>query len=322
MPPTLALAAAVRTGAALVRRDAREALELRGADRLRFLNGLMTCDVKALAPGQGCYGFFTDGKGRVLADAAVLALGDRLLLDVPGGLGEALAAHLGRYVIADRVEIARRPELVALTLAGPRAAAVAGAGALAAPWSHEERVVAGVAVVLVREGRLGVDGFTGWVESPSAPALAVALAALPGVGTVSADELDGLRIEAGLGRFGRDFGPEHFPQETGADAVAVSYTKGCYLGQEIVARIHYRGGVQRALRGLRFGGDVPPLGTVVSAADGREAGTVTSAVVSPRFGPIGLAVLHQRVGEAGAEVALATGDRATLAALPFAAAAS
>src|SRR5690349_19187176 len=98
--------AALRTGVALVDPPARDLLEVAGADRLRFLNGLVTCEVKGLAVGAGRYGFFTDLKGRVLADVVVLALEDRLLLALPAGSGPAMAAHLRKYVIADRVEVA------------------------------------------------------------------------------------------------------------------------------------------------------------------------------------------------------------------------
>src|SRR5436190_18548631 len=111
----------LRDGAGLVEPPPSDLLELAGPDRLRFLNGLVTCEVKGLAEGEGRYGFFTDLKGRVLADAVILALADRLRLELPAGSGPAIAAHLRKYVIADRVEVAERSDLVALTLAGPRA---------------------------------------------------------------------------------------------------------------------------------------------------------------------------------------------------------
>ena len=307
---------ALRAGAALVARPASDLLELAGPDRLRFLNGLVTCEVKGLAAGAGRYGFFTDLKGRVLADVAVLALDDRLVLELAAGSGPAMAAHLRKYVIADRVEVAEQPDRVPITLAGPLAGTVLAGELPAERWSHAAREIAGAGVLLVREGRLGVEAFTCWTSSSAAPAVRGALEALTGVGRASAAALDTERIRGGIGRFGQDFGPEHFPQETGAEAMGVSYTKGCYLGQEIVARIHYRGGVQRGLRGLRFAGDPPPLGTAV-LAEGRESGTVTSLAVTRDLGTIGLAVLHQRVGSAGSAVELATGGAALVVDLPF-----
>lgn len=315
---------ALKHGCALVDRGRATHLELTGADRQRFLNGLVTCDVKTLAAGQGCYGFFTDGKGRVLADVVVLVLADRLRLLVPAGQEESIAAHLRKYIIADRVEASVVAGGVAFTLAGPRAAEVFAANVPVDAWASAAATFAGCAVLLVREGRLGVAGVTCWVAGADADVEAVRAFLLAASGAVTAGvaALDVVRIEAGIGRWGRDFGAEHFPQETGAEAAAVSYSKGCYLGQEVVARIHYRGGVQRALRGLRFEesttapGVLPAVGSAV-LADGRESGELTSVTRSDVLGTIGLAVLHQRVGEAGARVALASGELATLAALPF-----
>lgn len=307
---------ALRAGAALVDRPASDLLELSGPDRLRFLNGLVTCEVKGLAEGAGRYGFFTDLKGRVLADVVILALTDRLVLDLPAGSGPAMAAHLRKYVIADRVEVAESPDRMPVTLAGPLAGSVLAGELPAEPWSHRSREIAGENVTLVREGRLGVEAFTCWTSASAAPAVRGALEALAGVGRASAAALDVARIRAGIGRFGQDFGPEHFPQETGAEAMGVSYTKGCYLGQEIVARIHYRGGVQRGLRGLRFAGEPPALGTAV-LAEGRESGTVTSLATTSDLGAIGLAVLHQRVGAAGSSVQPSSGGSAIVVDLPF-----
>lgn len=310
-------------GCALIDRGRRPFLALTGADRQRFLNGLVTCDVKALVPGQGCYGFFTDGKGRVLADVVVLALADRLLLQVPSGQEETIAAHLRKYIIADRVEVSATADDVAFTLAGPRAAAVLGADVPADPWASASATVGGCSALLVREGRLGVPGITCRVAGADASRFLAVLLAAPEAVLADAEVLEVARIAAGIGRFGQDFGSEHFPQETGAEQTAVSYTKGCYLGQEVVARIHYRGGVQRALRGLRFDGSatalgvLPALGSAVMS-DGRDSGRLTSVTRSPALGTIGLAVLHQRVGDDGAAVELETGEVATLAALPFA----
>jgi folate-binding protein YgfZ len=220
------------------------------------------------------------------------------------------------------VEIAERDDLAATTVAGPRAETVLAVELPRERWSHTASILDGVAVDVVREGRLGVAGFTCWASRGDGPRLETALAGHPDVTRVGFDALDEARIVAGIGRCSQDFGHENFPQETGAEADGVSYSKGCYLGQEVVARIHYRGGVQRALRGLRFPGGAPPVGTAVLASDGREAGVVTSTIVTPAHGAIGLAVLHQRVGEAGASVALANGGGAELTPLPFVTAAS
>lgn len=312
----LAEAAALRDRAAIVDRSYVGRLALVGADRQRFLNGLVTCDVKALTTGRGAYGFFTDPKGRVLADLVVVALAEALWLELPPGSSAAIAAHLRKYIIADRVEVLELEDRVPLTLAGPQAAAALGEPPLDDAWQQCSLEIAGASVICVREGRLGVPGFTLWVQAADAAPVRRELLGRESVLPAGFDALEMVRVEGGVSRYGQDFGAEHFPQETGAEAAAVSYTKGCYLGQEVVARIHYRGGVQRALRGLRFAGDPPPLGTQV-LGEGRESGAITSIARSPRCGAIGLGVLHQRVGEVGSEVRLENGEPATLVALPF-----
>lgn len=305
---------ALTGGAALVDRWPVGRLRLTGPDRARFLGGLVTCDVKALGPGRGVYGFFTSVKGRVLADVAVLAFADQLLLELPPGTAAEIAAHLGKYKIADRVEIELADDLAPLTVAGPKAAEALGIEVPEAPWSSVETEIAGVPARLVRQGHLGVDGLTLWVESVRAAALAEALLARAGGELVPAgsEALETVRVEAGIPRFGADFDADNFPQETGLGDEGVSYQKGCYLGQEVVARIHYRGGVNRGLRRLRLtpAGAAPPPGAAL-LHDGRPAGRLGSAVRSPSTGEwIGLAVLHQRAADAGTVLEIEGGGAA------------
>lgn len=323
---------ALREGCGLLDRSFVGRLELTGADRQRFLNGLVTCDVKALTPGAGAYGFFTAIKGKVLFDVAVLALADRLRLELPPGSEGAVAEHLSKYQIADRVEVSPLTATLPLTLAGPRAAevlaATGGGGDLAdlagAPWSSASAMLAGFEVVAVRQGLIGVPALTLWVAAADAAGLAEALLAAggpAGLVPVGVDAAEVVRSEAGIPRFGRDFGPDHFPQETGLDetAGAVSYTKGCYLGQEVVARIHYRGGVNRLLRGLRFeAGAGTPLPGAALLFEDREAGTATTVVSSPALGrTVGLAILHKRAATPGTILEVAGGGRAEVVELPF-----
>lgn len=284
-------------------------IELRGEDRRRFLNGLVTCDVGALSSSAGAYGFFTDRQGKILADAVVLALEDRLWIEVPASELAAIAAHLESYVIADRVEVRPAAGWRQVRLLGPAAEAVIGEAAPAgSPWSHREVSLGGARGRAVRLGRAGAPGIAVWALEDDARHLAGAIEAGAGDvalerGAVATHEI--LRVESGIARFGQDFGRQHFPQETGAEEEAVSYTKGCYLGQEIVARIHYRGQAQHAMRGLRFSAALPALGTSLEF-EGREVGRVTSAVLSPRRGgPIGLACLHRRGAEPGTRLACA-----------------
>ena len=286
-------------------------IEMLGADRLRFLNAYVTCEVKSLAPGEGAYGFLTSNQGRILADLVALAHEDRLWLQLPPGQEGAVLGHLKKYILADRVELRPLEDMVPLLLAGPRSTEALGDAELppAGDWHHHRARVHGTEVELQRTGRLGAEAWTLWVSAYIAPHLAESLLEVPGVEPVDFEALEIVRTEAGIPRFGRDFGPENFPQETGAEAEAVSYTKGCYLGQEVVARIHYRGGVQKVLRGLAFEGKVPETGTPL-VHDGREAGKVGTVVQSPALGAIGLAILHRRAAEPGTRLELPDGGTA------------
>jgi folate-binding protein YgfZ len=315
-------ARALRTGAGLLDRSWVGGLELTGADRQRFLHGLVTCDVKGLAPGAGAHGFFTQVKGRVLAEVLVLARADRLWLELPADAPGPLAEHLSKYRIADRVEVAPLAA-VALAVAGPRAAVVLAAAGLPAPaerWAHAAGTLAGLEVAVARHGRLGAEGFALWAPVEGAGAAVEALLAAGGaagvlpVGFLAAEAV---RVEAGVLRGGVDFGPDHFPQETGIDE-AVSYTKGCYLGQEVVARIHYRGGVHRSPRGLVFDDGCGAPGAAL-LHEGREAGTATTVVRSPALGrTVGLAILHERAAAAGTRLEVAGGGGAVVRELPLA----
>lgn len=315
---------ALRHGRALIDRSWVDHLELAGEDRRRFLNGQVTCDVKELATGHGTYGFFTSAKGRVEADVVVLAGDDRLLLELPRGLAPSIAERLRKYVIVDRVEVHAAPPTVSLALAGPGAAegleTLLGAGALPdTPWGHHPVTIAGLPVRLVRHPRLGVEAFV--LELAAADSDTVAetlLASIPDLRPAGYQALATIRVEAGIPWFGHDFGPDNFPQETGIDE-AVSYTKGCYLGQEVVARLHYRGQVSRQLRGLVVKGNVVPAAETEVLYEDRPAGTVTSSATSPELGrPVALALIQRRAFEPGTRVELAGGLEAEIRTLPLA----
>ncbi|HEV3456259.1 MAG TPA: glycine cleavage T C-terminal barrel domain-containing protein [Thermoanaerobaculia bacterium] len=319
---------ALRHGCGLADGAGADRLEMLGADRHRFLNAYVTCEVKGLAAGQGAYGFFTSAQGRILADVVMLEHGDRLWLELPPGQRETVAGHLRKYLIADRVEMRPLDEMLPLTLAGPAAAEVlAGPAGISPglalprePWSHARAMVQGMEVTVQRRERLGVPALSLWVSASLAEMLREELLAWSGgaVRSVGPEALEAVRTEAGVPRFGKDFGPQNFPQETGVEE-AVSYTKGCYLGQEVVARIHYRGGVQKALCGLVFDGPAVPAPGTALLYEGREAGTLGTAVHSPALDrPAGLAILHRRAAAAGSRLELGGGGgSAEVRALPL-----
>jgi folate-binding protein YgfZ len=274
-------------------------LTLSGEDRLRLLNGLVTCEVKGLAVGRGVHGFFTDVKGHVLADVVVWAVVDGLRLEVPLSQRQAIAAHIARYVVADRVEIEPSDDQVALALAGPAAAEhladLAGEEAPKLPdsaWTHGQVTLADQPAWVTLESRVGQPTWTLWVAAVAAAELRRELVDRD-VREIGPQVLEAVRLAAGSPVFGIDYGSENLPQETGLDD-AVSYTKGCYLGQEVVARLHYRGQVARRLARLR-GADLepPPPGTAV-LLDGREVGSVTSAAASPDDGSTRMWAMLQR----------------------------
>ncbi len=313
----------LRRGCGLVDRLWVEHLELTGEDRRRFLNGMVTGDTRALEAGEGRFVFFTSAQGRILAEARVSALAESLLLELPGGCAEPIAEHLSRYIVADRVELLPRPDLRALTLVGPGAWAVAGRLAPGADepadrWYSLGAEWEGGALVLAREERLGGPAITVRVAEEAAQAVAERLleeldgAAARPAGFTTAEAL---RVEAGLARYGPDFGDDRFPQEVG-ETDALDFEKGCYLGQEVVARIHYRGKVNHRLCGLRLGGgELPPPGSVVEL-EGGDVGRSGTAVRSPGLGEsIALAVVHRKA-ETGAAIGVG-GETAQVVDLPF-----
>ncbi|MEM6797142.1 MAG: hypothetical protein AAF725_24430, partial [Acidobacteriota bacterium] len=275
----VAEAAALRAGFAVVHRTWAGGLELAGEDRGRFLNSQATCEVKALAPGSGTYGFFVSGKGRIEADVTVLATADRLLLDLPAGTERALIERLEKYKVVDRVEIARAAAAV-LDCAGSHAAsgleALLGGAPPAEVLSHRPGSVAGREVLVVRERDI-VAGTPRWSLRCEPSALSEVWQAVLDGGAAPAGfaAWDAVRVEAGVPVFGPDFGPNCFPQETGLGEIGVNYTKGCYLGQEVVARIHYRSGVQRRMCRLKVTRGDAAVGLTVQL-DGRKVGKISS----------------------------------------------
>jgi folate-binding protein YgfZ len=293
--------------AAIVGRADLELVELVGPDRERLLHGLTTGEVRRLEPGATTHGFFTTAQGRILADYRLLARPDALWLLLPSSAADAVAAQLEKYKLASQVEIRRHRELPVHELRGEGAAEVSrrtnDGGEIVAFVDPSARAEALFPLPAAPENQSAFEAWLRKAEQESE------------VRRVESEVLDRVRIEAGELRFGVDFGPENFPQETGREG-AVSYTKGCFLGQEVVARIHYRGGVQKRPVGLRFEADEPPPAGADLTLDGRPVGRATSVAVSPAFGPIGLGILHQRGAEPGTRLAHAGGE-ATVVTLPF-----
>jgi tRNA-modifying protein YgfZ len=306
------------TGAGLLDRSARhDLLEVTGEDRQRFLNGQVTCDLQPLEAGSSTYGFFTTRQGKIQADATLLALDDRIWLELPAGTGAEIRQRLELYALADRVAASSLPGRALLSLAGPRAAAVLEASGIEPPepGRHRSAAFAGLDLRVDHRSPAGVSLITLWAQPEAVGELSAQLVRA-GAAPVGWDAWDALRIERGVPRFGVDFGPDNLPQETGLDE-AVSFTKGCYLGQEVVARIHYRGGVNKILRGLLFEGEAEAGAELVY--EGRAAGTSGTVARCPGLGGrlAGLAILHRRAAEPGTRLEVAGGGPAEVRELPL-----
>jgi folate-binding protein YgfZ len=301
----------LREECGLLDRSARGKLQVAGPDAAEYLQGQLTSDVEALAPGDGQYAALLDRKGHMQGDMRVLRPStEELLLDTEP---EALAAtrrHLEMYSIGREVKVTDvSEEWAILSLIGPRAVEVAGTAALPEN-ACEASTVAGVECLAVGT-RVGVDLIA---AAADAGRLRAALGDAGAV-EVSPEAAEILRIEAGVPRFGAEMGTETMPAEAGIVADAVSFTKGCYIGQETVARLHYKGRPNRHLRGLRLSAPAEP-GAALALGE-KEVGKLGSAAVSPALGPIGLAILRR---EAEPGITLSVGEdgvTAQVVDLPF-----
>ena len=313
---------------ALYRDTARVIWQVAGERAIDALNGLLTNDLISPAPGRVIPCLALTPKGRPLADVQVWKRAPDagpLLLDLPESGAGQLREHFGRYLPPRFARIEPMSEAALCHLFGPLAATVLsrligdGSPAPGPGMLHETRLDSRELLVAGRDVREG----GGWALlapalSPSfETAVADAVAAVGGT-VIGERDWETFRIEHGIPMYGRDFDLRNLPQETGLTDATVSFDKGCYTGQEVVARIHYRGHVNRRLVGLVCGADESiPIGTELYVED-RAVGSVTSSAVSPRFGPIALGMIRSEI-EAGARLATsAGGDPAIeLTELPF-----
>jgi len=296
----------------------RAVLAVTGAPRLKFLHNILSNDVESLQPGQGRRAALMDVKGHLLAFVRVVVDADAVRLEVAGGRREAVEQALVHYRVATPVRFAARPDSV-LALVGTEArATLAAAGAEIPELSEEGHVGARLAGADVRVTRAGDLPGIGYVLHVDPEALPAALGALQAAGAVelSAADLDALRVEGGRPWYGPDVSEENLLHETGLLREYHSSTKGCYVGQEVVARLDARGGhVNKLMRGLRLTSPAAAGSTVM--AEGKDVGRVTTAAVSSRLGPVALAYVHRSRAEPGTMVDVA-GAPATVVALPFA----
>jgi aminomethyltransferase len=319
-------AAAVRSGAGLFRRSDRGVFAVEGADRVRWLDGMLTADVGALGPEHsGCYALLLTPKGRIVADLHLLQRGDALWAETAAPAVGPVLARLQKYVIADDVLLSDiGASLSHLSLEGPRATEVLERALAAAPvprlaadtWGPV--TLAGEEVALGAWSTSGEAGFQILAPVGAGDAVAEALRVAGGDALVEAgpEAFEILRVEAGIPRLGAELGEDVLPAEARLLERAVSFSKGCYTGQEIVARVASQGQVAHLLVGFRFEHGRAPAPDAEVRVGERVVGEVTSACQSALVGAIGLGFVRRQHAEPGSEVQV-EGRPARVVSLPF-----
>jgi folate-binding protein YgfZ len=287
----------------------RAQVAVAGRDRATFLHGLLTNDTASLKAGSGCYAAWLTPQGRMLCDLHVLESGDMILLDVPAAEVQHVADRLEQFHFSEDVQIATLGSLRPVWIHGPAAPGMIGAGLDAWMQYQNARIdLAGVPVVVARIDQLAVPGFVIYVDAQHEDEVTVALATRGALQATPAT-LDAARLEAGYPVFGIDMTAETIPLEAGIEDRAISLTKGCYVGQEVIIRVLHRGQgrVARRLVRLQIDGLAPPRASKIFVGD-REVGFVTSAAESPRLGAIALGYVHRDFVEAGTALDVQAGD--------------
>lgn len=312
---------ALTAGVGVVRFTPRTHIEILGSDRATFLHNLCTADIQKLAEGQGSEAFFTDVQGKVIGHAAVFCGHESFRLETSAGQAADLMRHIDRYLITEDVRLEdRTDEWEQLIVAGRQSKPLLS--------KH-----CGPLTELVDEFR-HARGKTaeGWVDIRRMPLIAgncYFLVATPetvrsvrkalladGAAGCGVGAVEVLRIENGWPYYAQDITSKNLPQEVCRNEHAISFTKGCYLGQETVARIDALGHVNRHLVGLRCDGEQPPIVGSGIAVDGKQVGAVTSAIWSPRLGAIGMGYVRREHADVGTQLTVGK-SRARVVALPM-----
>jgi len=311
-PEFLAQYEALTTGVGISLLAGRTIIDVTGADRTQFLQSFTTNDIKKLMPGRGCEAFVTNSQGKTLGHVLIFCDADKYVLDTTPGQVATLISHFERYVITEDVQfVDRTAESCDLLLAGPNAKAaldaVAGSTFPSELLSHVASAIAGLPAIVSRVEYAGPVAY--FVQTSVSDAASIT-AALSGAGAVACDAaaVEAARLEAGVPLFGTDITPDNLPQEVARDDRAISFTKGCYLGQETVARVDAVGHVNRLLAGLKFSGEKLPQSGLALLAGDQQVGHVTSAAWSPRLGaPLALGYLRRMQAKPATQLASALG---------------
>lgn len=324
---------AVRNQAGLIDQSHRGKLRLKGKDRVDFLHGMTTNDIKMLTPGNGLYTTFTTDKAKMLADGRVYCFPDALWIDVEPGVTDRLQKHLDKFTLVSDVTIENMTAAFGLlSIHGPLSAEILSK--LIKPesiptqeYSTATFTMDGLPILVARNEVTGEAGFDFYIPIEQTAVVwsrMIEVGGPHGLKPVGLDALNSLRIEAGIPVFGIDMDESNFPMEAGLEARAISYTKGCYIGQETIARADAQGRMNRRLMGLELSGEfVPKKGQPIlvlpqgSGVESKAAGTVTSAVKSPTLGRvIAMGYVRYDLAKPGSHVVI-EGTPATVVSLPF-----
>jgi folate-binding protein YgfZ len=311
----------VRRAAGVRVLDGRVLVRVVGDDRVSFFHGMCSADVKGAAPGSVLAALILTEHAHVIADLFIWVTDDALLLDIDADAWTHTRAHLERLLVADDVEFEDPSEFSVIDIEGPKAldaARIVGGdnvGTLA-EWRSvsvgDHRIAniprVGAPAVSIIAPRAEVDSIVGKL-----------LKAIPDSRRIDSAVLEAVRIENGIARIGVDTGDKTIALEARLDR-AISMSKGCYLGQETIERATARGGLKKRMFGIKFNGEAPSAGAVLSLG-GKEVGRVSSAIRSPHFGAIGLAILHHSAWQPGTELRIGEENNqngtAVVAELPF-----
>ena len=302
--------------------SSRAKISLTGGDRVRWLNGMVTNNVRDLEPGRGVYAFLLNPQGHILGDLYAYNRGESLLVDTDQSQVEKILAVFDKYIIMDDVEVAKvSDKLTAIGIAGPRSREALQAAGIEVPdlkpLQFAQTTWQQIGVTLVRGDNPRVESFELWVAPGDTGKVREALVKA-GAQPVGTEAFDRLRIAAGIPRYGVDIRERDLPQETGQER-ALNFSKGCYVGQEIVERIRSRGQVRRKFTGFEVNGELPAPGSKIQV-EGKDIGEITSAASLPFSRGerrVALGYIRREVATPGKPVQ-AGGSAASVVNLPFA----
>jgi folate-binding protein YgfZ len=324
-------------GAIVADRSPRGIIAVAGKDRQTLLHNLLTNDIAALQPGEGCYAAYLTPQGRLITDMRVAVLRERVLVEVEPAVNDDLLERFDRSIFAEEVRLEDLSALTVVRFAGPAASRVLESAVSGLLGDSRARVTellslpeygnvewpsGGISIVAVRDDSLGLPGFDLILPHDLGDRIGSRAESF-GAGRAGEAILEVLRIEAGRPRFLVDMDRETIPLEAGIESRAISMTKGCYPGQEVIVRVLHRGHgrVARRLVGLVLDGDIVPARAGAIVREGQRVGAVTSAVRSPGMGkPIALGYVRREESEPGTAVTIEAGSAwlpAVVVALPF-----